>query len=138
MADPSASQEFEALHLCVRVDGLGLNSGPVASAIFLIDKPSEWAVASAQMRSRSTSLTRVVAKCKRFASRFSFNICSRNSIPRSFISYFLGLSSFLDSLALFLVRLLRKPHIFGGVSLAVLMGAKQLGSIKGAQKSLGQ
>ncbi len=32
-----------------------------------------------------------------------------------------------------------KPlYIFGGVSLAVLMGAKQLGSIKGAQKRLGQ
>ena len=29
-------------------------------------------------------------------------------------------------------------YIFGGVSLAVLMGAKQLGSIKGAQKRLGQ
>ena len=32
-----------------------------------------------------------------------------------------------------------KPlYIFGGISLAVLMGAKQLGSIKGAQKRLGQ
>ncbi len=29
-------------------------------------------------------------------------------------------------------------YIFGGISLAVLMGAKQLGSIKGAQKRLGQ
>ena len=32
-----------------------------------------------------------------------------------------------------------KPlYIFGGVSLALMMGAKQLGSIKGAQKRLGQ
>ncbi len=29
-------------------------------------------------------------------------------------------------------------YIFGGVSLALMMGAKQLGSIKGAQKRLGQ
>ena len=43
----STSQEFGALHRCVTVDGLGSNSGPVASAIFLIDKPSEWAVAIA-------------------------------------------------------------------------------------------
>ena len=54
------------------------------------------AVAYAQMRSRSTSLTRVAAKCKRVVSRFSFKICSRNSIPRSFIRYFLDLSRKLD------------------------------------------